>query len=459
MIHPHEIQADSTRAAFRVTISVGAVLALTAWFAFMGQFAPLLACVVLLALASLGFPVLVVPLLLVVGTAVMPFVGNLGGEEQAYNSRFVAFGLTDLLLFAALPGALRLFVSQRQQILEALPRAARNYCLWSLLFLIGCTVSFIVNWHTMTNGVVAYAAGWFRTFQMVVLIPFMFAVVEWKPRDFVGLWTGYVCSVLFFAFMVIGFYVVGAGTSAVFGVHKNVVGLLVASGVIVALISLWSATQKERLLPRVVAETMLIFGMPALAASSSRVSFICFLVGLLMVSVRYRRVKVPVLLMVALAISMWVGFWVTPKWARGLTTSFSPNNPSVSIRFEQFQTSMERFKANPLLGDGLRARKDIQPHNLEVLLLSETGIFGLVTFGGVLAAGFALFRHAIRTLPEKPIFSPTLWALAACCTLVFVHAHSDPFWRRGPALFMGASVGICCAVLRQKSDTLPASEA
>ncbi len=404
----------------------------------------------ILLVISLRNPVRFVPLILVCVIALCPFAGNLSGETET-NQTLVVFSFSDLLFFAALPGAFRLFYQNRPRLLAALPRVAWQYGLWSLIFIGICTLSFALNRHAMTQGMLAYAAGGVRVVQILWLLPLAFWVVSWDRQTLREMWSGYLGTAAVFSIAVIALYLVGLGKIPVYAVHKNAVGLIILTGVLIALVSRWSSAA-NRLVPVQISNLILFLGMPALAASSSRNSVLCFLLGLIVLSVRYRKVKLPLVLTVTLLVCLQMGARIMPDRVYGVDTTISLQDRSVQLRMKQYQAALKRFKQSPLIGDGLRSRKDFQPHNLEIVLLAETGILGLVAFGGVVLSQFALFRHAAKTLSGDDSIQSSLWALGICSTMVLFHAQFDPFWRRGPLFLMAASVGIFCSLLRENNS-------
>jgi O-antigen ligase len=403
-----------------------------------------------LGIVAVMMPALTVPLILTAVIALMPFAGDLV-REAAGTGKTIGVGVSDLLLAASLPGWLRLAWQHRRRMRLALPQLARWYVVWVLGFLVVCGISFGWNRHAM-SGLLSYAAGGMRVVQMLCLVPLVFAAVSWTEERLRGLWTSLLCTSCVIMAAAIVHYLAGAGGHPIFGVHKNGIGLSVALGALVALAIFWSK-EPAQLAPILPVRCALFLGMPALAFASSRIGVICFLCGMLALSLHYRKVILPLILFAVLVGSLWIAGRIKPPHARGAEMTVSLSEVSVQERMDQYRRSWARFRQNPLLGDGLRARKDIEPHNLEILLLAETGLLGLAAFGGVLCSHAALFRHALVRLRDRGgAILGSVWALAACSVALLVHAQADPFWRKGPLFLMGASVGILCSLLRELPD-------
>jgi len=452
------VKEPGNKISLSVAVSLLLCVAVSALAALTGKFWLLFLSLGVLTFIGLALPSSVVPFLLIAATIAMPFVNNLSGKESDTKGVLIAFGFTDLLLFAAIPGALRLLWMHRKTLLSTLPTRVRCYLLWSTLFLVICTVSFLLNRNEMLRGVMIYAVGGLRTFQTLILIPLAFAVCAWNEQQFRWLWTGYCTSVLFFIVTAIGMYAVGITMVPILGVNQNVAGLIIVTGVIVALFS-HRYSRNERLIPKAMERIILILGMPALVIVGSRSSQIALIIVLVLFAIRFRCPKLPILLLLALVTSMYVGARFSSSGSPKIKSSVSLQERSIQERFEQIQRSIGRIKQSPLFGDGLRARKDITPHNLEILILTETGILGLLAFSGVLLTIGALFHETLQQISDKPLLAATIWILAVCSLSLIIHAHADPFWRRGPLWLMAASIGICWSLLRQKDEYSLVSEA
>lgn len=396
-------------------------------------------------------PARCVPMTLACMIALCPFAGTMSGRSTETHKTLLFFSFSDVLIFAVLPGSMRLMWQTRRTTFAHLPHAARQYGIWALIFIGICAVSFVLNRHAMGKDLLTYAAGGFRVVQIVGLLPLLFGVASWDRSTLRVMWSGYLISAFVFGETVAAMYLNGLGKVPIFGVHKNAVGLIVLTGVLIALVSRWSS-KMEQLVPPRLGNLVLIVGMPALAASSSRGSLLCFLLALLVLSVWFRQWKLPVALVVVLGISLLAATKIQPVTTQGADISVSLEDHSVQARFAQLRNSWDRFLQSPLWGDGLRARKDTTPHNLEILLLAETGVLGLIAFGGVLTSQFALFRHAAKTLPRDAIMRGTLGALAICAVALLTHAQFDPFWRRGPLFLLSAGMGIVCSLLRENAS-------
>ena len=428
----------------------------TAMRAGNGDFVWAGAALCILAVLGFIFTLEAIPFVLTMAAVTLPFGGNLSNQEMGAHGILVAFGFSDLLLFAAMPGILRLAWQQRR-LTANLPLSARRCFLWSAAFFAVCIFSVLLNWHAIKEGFVPYAAGWFRTVQIVLLLPIAFGVVEWKPYHFQRIWTGYLCSTLIFCVLAIHIFFVSGGTHPIFGVHKNVVALIIAIGTLIALIS-WGSKPEHTLAPRGLAGTLLILGTPALAAISSRIGVLVFLVGSVMLALHFRKVWLPLLLAGSLIVCVLLSTRLVPAGGGRINASLSLQDAGMRERATQINSSMERFRQSPLFGDGLRTRKDFQPHNAEMILLAETGVLGLFTCLGMAWAVFALIRFTLHTLGTQSPFAGTLWALAVCCVSVLVHAQSEPFWRRGPLWFVGIAVGVCCSLLMHNTKSDPTAE-
>ena len=176
---------------------------------------------------------------------------------------------------------------------------------------------------------------------------------------------------------------------------------------------------------------------------------------------------------VALGVAVVAGSGGDPAaWAsRGLDEFTSPStaeqsvgpsnlgNPTSNSRWEWWQEAWDLFEREPLVGVGAGsfevARRPIrrsiivvvEPHSVPIQFLAETGLIGLLLFGGAVAAGAAGLVAAVRRLDGPDRAAATALALAAAAYAL--HALIDYDWDfvalTGPALFL---VGLLLAARR-----------
>jgi O-antigen ligase len=128
-----------------------------------------------------------------------------------------------------------------------------------------------------------------------------------------------------------------------------------------------------------------------------------------------------------------VGWFLLPKEAREAAADISTGSRfgSAATRLISVEYAYSIFQSSPIYGAGVGLRKIYDATNLIMLTLAETGIAGLVTFGGIFVVLLFMAWKAQRRLPKKdPAFSLLVIGIA----LMFgkaTHGLVDHYWSRG----------------------------
>ncbi|MEA2448518.1 MAG: hypothetical protein QOG63_450 [Thermoleophilaceae bacterium] len=129
-----------------------------------------------------------------------------------------------------------------------------------------------------------------------------------------------------------------------------------------------------------------------------------------------------------------------------------------SQRYDFWRVAWHQFKRAPLTGAGadnfqqdyLRERRSDQepryPHSVEMRTLGQTGLIGLLLFGGAIVAGIAGALRAVRARPPGPGGAAAVGGLAVFAYWL-VHASGDwLFEYSGVAAAAFAALGLACAL-------------
>jgi hypothetical protein len=131
--------------------------------------------VVLLALgvcASVVMGYLYPQALLMAAIAWVPFTESLSGGDQRAGIA-VAYGVSDVLLLASLPGLL--LSGRRSELRPSLGVLGLPVC----LYLLAGLLSFCVNLSAMQGATLSYLSGFGRTIQIVLFLPLFYRNVRW----------------------------------------------------------------------------------------------------------------------------------------------------------------------------------------------------------------------------------------------------------------------------------------
>ncbi len=405
----------------------------------------------LLAIPLIGYGFKMPYHLLTLTLILAPLDIGLGGERDDHFP--VIFSISDVLLFMALPGAV-LRLRSRPEIWRM-----GGIGLPMLGYLAAGLLSFCVNLHAMRGQGLGYFSGWIRNAQCVLGLPLIYASLEWRWPQLRDALRGYLLCVLLMAGW--GLFKFWHGLRAglyIFGIHKNVVGLALALAALIALIGLLPIDRARR-----GAMQAKLFALPtpllvgafgiyvlALACSLSRGSLLSLLGGFVMVCILWRRpVLLAALFLLTAGVVYGVGETLHPYY-RHYETDFSERSNSISDRIFMLRESERRFRAQPLLGDGFRIRRDILPHNMEAMVLAENGFIGFAFLVWGMIAQFHFLRRSYRELSQDAALQTFVVIIAVCAVALLIHGQVEPYWRRGPLLVVWAGTGMVWSLILQK---------
>ena len=95
-----------------------------------------------------------------------------------------------------------------------------------------------------------------------------------------------------------------------------------------------------------------------------------------------------------------------------------------------------------MVGVGIGLRKRVEPHNVLILTLGETGILGLVGFLGMFAGGFYTFYLALKWARGNLPATQIVLIGTSLFLVSLLHGMMDVYWRRGVGLMGWACVGM-----------------
>lgn len=381
--------------------------------------------------------------LLIAAIAWVPFTGSLSGGDQRLGF-LVAFGVSDVLFCAALPGTILRVIRTPER------RPALGPLGWpTMLYLAAGIVSFALNLPAMRGETVAYLTGFARTAQVVFLLPLAYAALPWPPVALRWLGAGYLAGIsVMIAACLTGFGVAGDFRILVLDTHKNSAGLAIAAGALIALAYLTELSLRLTRAVRGGLWSITLLAPVAIGSLVARSSLVCLIAGIVLLTVLRRRWQV-----VVVAVFSVIAFYGAVQVVSARFPSVPPemSGSLISRRGRQQQTerALKVIRTHWLMGDGFRTRRDYHPHNLELTVLAENGVIGFGLFVWLLAAQTGLLLRARRVVADDPERAAFCLSVLACSVAVLLHAQFDPFWRRGPLWLPWAGTGIVLALLSQ----------
>ena len=366
------------------------------------------------------------------------------------------YGISDVLLLMALPGLVGMAISHPGRV--RLGKVATPVFIYLMVGL----ASYLYNIPEMKGSFLPCLVAYVRSIQIILILPVVFMAVEWTPDELRGLVRAYLYGA--FVMAVFGIVAFAGGMRSglyILGNHKNGVGLALSFAVLIAVSLLTQppdATKKEAGLtpePLNINRKFLIAATAlcslGLLCSLSRGSVLCTLVGLLFISIFRRRGRIFATVL-AIASLGFVGLIVLlPEKQVAYVSDYSTSNDNNHTRIDQSLLAWKRFEANPLLGDGYRTRREINPHNLEAALLGESGALGILTFFWLIATQTKMYARARRLFVGDPLREAMAIAFSTCALAILVHAQFDPYWRRGPLWLPWLGFGIVLAMAVQET--------
>ena len=229
------------------------------------------------------------------------------------------------------------------------------------------------------------------------------------------------------------------------GIQKNGLGPIFGTAVVAAFAALTPELFRDR---RAVLATYGVLAACSigLLLSLSRGGWAGAAAGLLVVMLLSGRVK-PALIGAALFLPVLAFVWSRlPQDKVEYATDVSTDARTVQTRFGTMRLTMDAFWSDPILGAGIGLEKRVEPHNVVILALGESGIAGLVAFGTMVAAGAGSLYAAMKRLHTDRASRVLMLAGLGMFTVYHVQTLADVYWRRGVGALNWACVGVAVAV-------------
>lgn len=221
------------------------------------------------------------------------------------------------------------------------------------------------------------------------------------------------------------------------GIHKNALGPTFGCGIVIGLALL--LTEEFSVRPRVWLLLTLLGATMGSLLSLSRGGWLATMagLGLLLLVTRFWK---PMAAGAAILLPMFIALLqLLPRSVAEYAEDLSTGAYNVRLRLDAMSTALQAFQRSPLFGIGIDFAYTLDPHNVYVLTLAETGLVGLGAFLLLGAGGFATCYRAAQNNPN----CRSLAIVGAGVLLVtLVDAAFDVYWRRGVGILGWACVGL-----------------
>ena len=247
----------------------------------------------------------------------------------------------------------------------------------------------------------------------------------------------------------------------ILGMHKNAIGPSLACGVVVGLVYLRAPDVKRRWKPYILAA--FAFALIGTILSLSRGAWTAAAVACLLV-LALKRDGRGLGIMCALAVPIFAVCWsLLPSDSAQYAGNLSLGAHTMQIRLDHQAQALDLWRAHPILGDGAGLAKLMNPENVYVQALAETGVVGLAAFLFLLGSVYAFIFRVHRLVTAQDLWNTPAGRILLCCAGVFtvptVHGAIDVYWRRGVVFLAWAAAGICIALYlhlkRRKAAAAP----
>ncbi len=312
-----------------------------------------------------------------------------------------------------------------------------------LLFLLVATVSSISYWGGLSTAV---SLG--RMFMGTLAAVLIFANSDNRLSLVHRCFTFYLMATnVLSVFAVIAFLQGGTQASMyTLGLNKNFIGPVLGCGIIISL--LYLMTDSRRGLRRSWLMLTLAMAGIGIVLSLSRGAWIATSVGFLFILLTTRNAKALVISTLVLVPALALIWRNLPEEATTYATDISTKSYQIRTRIDSIGVAMEAFESSPVMGVGVGLRKTVEPHNVVLLTLAETGIAGLIGFLGMCAAGFYTFWIAAKWARGEPQAMQIVLIGSTILLVSIVHGMMDVYWRRGIGFMGWACVGMAVNIIR-----------
>ncbi len=302
-----------------------------------------------------------------------------------------------------------------------------------ILYLTVCLASSLVDWHQ--ESVVPALLQMCLYFLLAVMV---FANFADKPEHL--LWSyNFLLGVCLF----LSLYGLTTGSFFIFGLHKNGVGSSLACGIIISM-EMWMAAEKGKMKTRYFLSTIIIAA--GLIFTLSRGAWIGALVGMTVVILLRGKFKF-MLQLFLIMIPIVAVFWnLLPQESKDYASDFSSKRDNINARYVTIDYAREQFEKSPFYGVGVGLRKEIDATNVFWITLAETGVPGLLAFGGLHVVVLLMIYKSLKKMKRNDRLYPLMAATAGLLINKLVHGLVDHYWSRGPLMMVWASVGMATMV-------------
>ncbi len=235
------------------------------------------------------------------------------------------------------------------------------------------------------------------------------------------------------------------------GLHKNFIGPLLGCGVCSSVVSLMLESPRGRKRSWLIAT--LVMASIGLLFSLSRGAWFATALGLLLAVFLTRNVMAIAASVLLGLVTMSIAWQFLPADSVEYASNISTEAHTAQTRFESIDIVMQAFHTSPIVGVGVELRKEVEPHNVLVLTLGETGVLGIIGFSGMFLVAFRTIFSARNLVKSDPIANSVMSTAAVIMCVSLADGILDVYWRRGVGFMGWAGVGMAVNLLATQTQT------
>jgi O-antigen ligase len=161
------------------------------------------------------------------------------------------------------------------------------------------------------------------------------------------------------------------------------------------------------------------------------------------------------IILLPLLVVLW---FLLPHKQQHYAFDFKSTAGSLRPRIRLIHYAINEFESHPVTGVGVGLRKKVDPTNLFLITLAETGVQGLIAFLAIYAVALSTAWKTHKKLSQAdPRFSLVALGAALICGR-FVHGLVDEYWLRGSIVWAWSAVGMMAAVYYEVRRGKPRNE-
>lgn len=241
------------------------------------------------------------------------------------------------------------------------------------------------------------------------------------------------------------------------GINKNSLGPIFGTAVVILYVALTTNPFQDR------RRLTIVYGM--LGACSiglllclSRGGWVGTGASLMVVLLLTGRVKPAIIGAVFLVPLLAVVWSKLPEERVSYATNISTDSYVLRTRLDSMGQAMDAFKSSPVLGVGIGLERRVEPHNVVILTLGETGVAGVAAFATMVGTAVWTLLTAVRRFRTGDPRRALMLAALGTFTVYHVQTLIDVYWRRGVGALSWACVGTAVAVLARSDERRPRPE-